>query len=77
MINYNLYNEMINKAINHIENANAELKRLESITEFETLEDLDRYKHDKLDAEAKRDVFTDLLHSLKEALEFEEYENIF
>lgn len=71
-----LYRAMIDEAIIRIEEADAELRRLEAIIEFETLEDLDRYKHDKLDAEAKKAIFTDLLHSAKEAKEFREYETL-
>lgn len=69
-----LYKAMVDEAIIRIEEADAELRRLETLIEFETLEDLDRYKHDKVDAEAKRAIFKDLLHSVKEAKEFREYE---
>lgn len=76
MTNYKLYDAMIEEAIKHMEKAETTLSELDKITEFETLEELDRYKGDVLDAEAERDIFTDLLKALKEAREFCEYIDI-
>lgn len=73
-IKRDLYNAMIDEAVIRIEEAEAELRELDEITEFKTLEELDRYRHNRLDAEAKRAIFKDLLHSVKEAKEFREYE---
>lgn len=76
MVNYELYNKMIDEAIKRIDEAKKELARLEAVETFETLEEVNRYKHDKKDAEAKKAIFMALLHELKEALEFREYETI-
>ena len=76
MVNRELYNAMLNEAVKGLNEARTELKRLETITDFETLEEVDRYKHDTQDAEAKEAIFMDVLHALKEALEFREYESI-
>ena len=73
-IKRDLYNAMIDEAIICIEEAEAELRELDEITEFKTLEELDRYRHDRLDAEAKKAIFKNLLHAAKEAKEFKEYE---
>lgn len=75
-IKSDLYNAMIDEAIIRIEEAEAELKRLEAITDFETLEELKCYNYDKADAEAKKEIFSKLLKNLKDAKEFREYESI-
>lgn len=77
MTKYHLYNKMLDEAIDGLDESRNELKRLETITEFETLSDYDKYKHDLKDAEIKEAIFLDLIHALKEALEFREYENLF
>lgn len=77
MTKYYLYNEMLDEAINGLDESRNELKRLEAITDFETLSDYDKYKHDLKDAEIKEAIFLDLIHVLKEAMEFREYENLF
>lgn len=76
MTNYKLYDAMIEEAIKHMEKAETTLDELHKITEFETLDELNRYKGDVLDAEAERDIFTDLLKILKEAREFCEYDDL-
>lgn len=76
MTNYKLYDAMIEEAIKHMEKSEATLNELNKTIEFETLEELDRYKGDVLDAEAERDIFTDLLKVLKEAREFCEYDDL-
>ena len=82
MTNYKLYDAMIEEAIKHMEKAEATLKKLNMVEEpsttieFDTLEEWERYKGDILDAEAERDIFTDLLKVLKEAREFCEYDDL-
>lgn len=76
MTNYKLYDAMIEEAIKHMEKAEATLDELNKTIKFETLEELNRYKGDVLDAEAERDIFTDLLKVLKEAKEFCEYDDL-
>lgn len=76
MVNRELYKAMIEEATARLEEARKELARLEAVETFETLEEVDRYKHDKKDAEEKEAIFMALLHELKEALEFREYEAI-
>lgn len=77
MTKYHLYNSMLDEAINGLDEARNELERLEAITDFETLSEYDTYKHDLKDAEIKEAIFLDLIHALKEAREFREYENLF
>lgn len=76
MTNYKLYDAMIEEAIKHMEKAEATLNELNKTIEFKTLDELNRYKGDVLDAEAERDIFKDLLKALKEAREFCEYDDL-
>lgn len=76
MTNYKLYDAMIDEAIKHIEKAETTLEELNKVTEFKTLDELNRYKGDVLDAEAERDIFKDLLKVLNEAREFCEYDDL-
>lgn len=66
--------ELIEVSINHIETASNKLNTMKSTRfEFDSLEELDKFKADRLDLEAEVNIFCDLLKSLKEAEEFIEY----
>ena len=72
----NLYDAMKELAVAKMEEANNWLERENVTKDFETLEELDAWKSDRKDAEAKYSIFCQLLRTLQNAEEYEEYEDI-
>ena len=70
-----MYEAMKELAIAKMNEANNWLEREDDTKEFETLEQYERWKSKRKDAEDKYCIFAELLHDIKEAEEFEDYEN--
>lgn len=74
-MNKELYEAMKELAIKKMDEANEWLEREDISREFETLEEYRAWKSTRKDAEIKLSIFAELLHDLKEAEEFEDYED--
>lgn len=73
-MNKELYEAMKELAIKKMDEANNWLEREDVSREFETLEEYEAWKSTRKDAEIKYAIFAELLHDIKEAEEFEDYE---
>ena len=74
-MNKELYEAMKELAISKMNEANEWLEREDVSREFDTLEEHRAWKSTRKDAEIKLSIFAELLHDLKEAEEFEDYED--
>ena len=74
-MNKELYEAMKELAIAKMDEANNWLEREDVTREFETLEEHREWKSTRKDAEIKYAIFAELLHDIKEAEEFEDYED--
>ena len=74
-MNKELYEAMKELAITKMNEANEWLEREDVSREFETLEEHRAWKSTRKDAEIKYAIFAELLHDIKEAEEFEDYED--
>ena len=73
-MNRELYEAMKELTIAKMNEANNWLEREDVTKDFETLEEYEAWKSKRKDAEIKYSIFAELLHDIKEAEEYEEYE---